>query len=43
MLFGSYSYPVENGTRDAKGVTKTSFGIGTPSIGYGGGYTWWLF
>jgi len=45
MIFsGAYSYPLgENGKRDFSGVTKTSFGLGSPSVGFGGGGTWRLF
>jgi len=45
MIFsGAYSYPLdENGKRDFSGVTKTSFGLGSPSAGFGGGKTWRLF
>lgn len=44
MIFsGAYSYPIRNGVRDEQGVTKTSFGFGSPSAGYGGGKTWRLF
>jgi len=40
----AFSYPIlENGSRDYSGVTKTSFGLGSPSIGYGSGYTKRLF
>lgn len=42
--YGSFSYPVlENGSRDYGGVTKTSFGISSPTVGYGRGKTYPLF
>jgi len=44
MIFsGAYSYPIRNGKIDEQGVTKTSFGFGSPSAGFGGGKTWRLF
>jgi len=44
MIFsGAYSYPIKNGIIDKQGVTKTSFGLGTPSAGYEIGKTWMLF